>query len=60
MNMANPAIPDLLTVQQFASMFHLYRQSVYKLIRTGAIPAFKNPVGKFLIPRDSGSAERQL
>lgn len=45
-------IPDLLTVQEFGAMFHMCRQTVYKLIRTGAIPAFKNPVGKFLIPRD--------
>lgn len=47
-------IPDLLTVQEFGAMFHMCRQSVYKLIRTGVIRAFKNPVGKYLIPRDVG------
>lgn len=42
---------DLLTVCEVASILSLCRQSVYKHIKSGAIPAFKNPAGKYLIPR---------
>ena len=49
--MTNLNVPDLLTVQQFADLFQLCRQSVYKLIREGKLTAFKNPIGKYLIPR---------
>lgn len=44
-------LPDLLTVNQAAEVFHLCRQTIYKYINSGAIPAFKNPAGKYLIPR---------
>ena len=47
----NQIYPDLLTVEEVGELFHLCRQSVYKYIRNGSIPAFKNPVGKYLIPR---------
>lgn len=47
----NQIYPDLLTVEEVGDIFHLCRQSVYKYIRSGSIPAFKNPVGKYLIPR---------
>lgn len=47
----NMYTPDLLTVDQVGRLFHLCRQSVYKYIRAGTIPAFKNPAGKYLIPR---------
>ena len=44
-------LPDLLTVNQAAEIFHLCRQTIYKYINNGTIPAFKNPAGKYLIPR---------
>ena len=44
-------LPDLLTVQQAGEVFHLCRQTIYKYIQDGTIPAFKNPAGKYLIPR---------
>ena len=44
-------LPDLITVNQAAEIFHLCRQTIYKYINSGAIPAFKNPAGKYLIPR---------
>ena len=43
--------PDLLTVKQAGEVLHLCRQSVYKYIQDGTIPAFKNPAGKYMIPR---------
>lgn len=44
-------LPDLLTVNQAAEIFYLCRQTIYKYINNGTIPAFKNPAGKYLIPR---------
>ena len=49
--MTNTTMPDLLTVKQAAEIFHLCRQSIYKYIQDGTIPAFKNPAGKYLIPK---------
>ena len=49
--MNNTSMPDLLTVKQAAEVFHLCRQSIYKYIQDGTIPAFKDPAGKYLIPR---------
>ena len=43
--------PDLLTVNQAVQALHLCRQSIYKYIADGTIPAFKNPAGKYLIPK---------
>lgn len=49
--LTNRFIPDLLTVEQVGDVLHLCRQTVYKHIKDGTIPAFKNPAGKYLIPR---------
>ncbi len=44
-------LPDLLTIKQVGEVFHLCRQTIYKYINAGTIPAFKNPAGKYMIPR---------
>ena len=35
-------LPDLLTARQAGEVFHLCRQTIYKYIQDGTIPAFKN------------------
>ena len=45
------SLPDLLTIKQAGKIFHLCRQTIYKYIHDGTIPAFKNPAGKYMIPR---------
>ena len=42
---------DLLTVYEAADCLSLSRQSVYKYIKNGIIPAFKDPFDRLLIPR---------
>jgi len=44
-------MPDLLTVTQAADVLHVSHGFIWKHIRAGSIPAFKNPNGKYLIPR---------
>lgn len=51
MAMKHTFTPDLLTVEQVSHLLHLCRQTIYKNIKNGTIPAFKNPAGKYLIPR---------
>ncbi len=42
---------DLLTVYEAADCLSLSRQSVYKYIKNGIIPAFKDPCNRLLIHR---------
>ena len=45
------SFPDLLTVSQASEVLHVSQGFIWKHIRAGDIPAFKNPNGKYLIPR---------
>lgn len=42
---------DLLTVKEAADCLSLSRHSVYNYIKSGIIPAFKDPFNRLLIPR---------
>ena len=42
---------DLLTVKEAADCLSLSRHSVYNYIKSGIIPAFKDPFDRLLIPR---------
>ena len=42
---------DLLTVKEAADCLSLSRQSVYKYIKNGIVPAFTDPSNRLLIPR---------